>query len=329
MILSRKLETVTGNLFYRFFHTAVQIAFKSDNRFSAVLEWIASDNKRFADLLEHILGNDLYFIKLLEHAIKNDRRLAFMLNYFIESDHSYQKLMSLIRDTEVGTQNERQREEWLARTLSTIPAGSRLLDAGAGESQYKRFCDHLDYVSQDFAQYDGSGDTSGLQVGQWNQNALDIVSDITAIPEPDGAFDAIMCIEVLEHVPDPILAIKELSRLLRKGGTLIITAPFCSLTHFAPYHVVAGFNRYFYYAHLPALGFNVREVTPNGNYFDYLAQELRRLHYVSERYAHDAPDRREQLAIKVLLSMMDRLTKKNIRSEELLNFGYLVVAQKA
>ena len=37
----------------------------------------------------------------------------------------------------------------------------------------------LDYVSQDFAQYDGEGDTIGLQTGTWDQAQLDIISDIT------------------------------------------------------------------------------------------------------------------------------------------------------
>jgi len=117
-----------------------------------------------------------------------------------------------------GTRNQATREAWLERTLASIPAGSRILDAGAGELQYKRFCSHLQYVSQDFGQYDGQGDGIGLQKGSWDQSRLDIVSDITAIPEPDASFDAIMCIEVLEHLPAPVDALRELIRLLKPGG---------------------------------------------------------------------------------------------------------------
>ena len=136
---------------------------------------------------------------------------------------------------DVGKSNEHSRTTWVKRVLSEIPTGSRILDAGAGEMQYKRFCIHLDYVSQDFGSYDGEGDASGLQVGSWDQSQIDIVGDITDIPEPSASFDAVMCIEVLEHLPDPPAALRELSRLLKSGGMLILTAPFCSLTHFSPH----------------------------------------------------------------------------------------------
>lgn len=67
---------------------------------------------------------------------------------------------------EVGTHNQVAREAWLEKTLKRIPAGSRILDAGAGEQAYKRFCKHLNYVAQDFAKYDGRGNASGLQMGK-------------------------------------------------------------------------------------------------------------------------------------------------------------------
>src|SRR5712664_1290824 len=78
-----------------------------------------------------------------------------------------------------GTHNAETRETWVERKLSELPAGSRILDAGAGELQYKRFCGHLKYVSQDFGSYDGAGDGSGLQTGTWDTSRTDIVCDIT------------------------------------------------------------------------------------------------------------------------------------------------------
>src|SRR5881296_1458986 len=110
--------------------------------------------------------------------------------------------------SEVGRQNESNRRGWIETALKQIPAGSRILDAGAGEQQFKRFCTHLRYVAQDFARYDGKGDGRGLQMAEWNQKGLDIVCDITAIPEPDGCFDVILCTEVFEHLPNPLLALK-------------------------------------------------------------------------------------------------------------------------
>ncbi len=228
----------------------------------------------------------------------------------------------------VGMQNEYSRINWLKKTLKAIPKNSRILDAGAGEQQFKKFCSHLNYVSQDFAQYDGTGDKKGLQMDVWDQSNLDIVSDIVAIPEPDTSFDAILCTEVFEHLPNPILAIKEFSRLLRTDGYLIITAPFCSLTHFSPYHFYTGFNRYFYETHLPQYGFKIIEIQTNGNFFEYIAQEIRRISFVANQYSLDQLHIWEKLALKIVLNMLNRFSKKDKGSEELLNFGYHILAIK-
>src|SRR6478752_1855919 len=73
---------------------------------------------------------------------------------------------------EVGTHNESTRIAWLEQALKQIPAGARILDAGAGEQLFKDLCAHLNYVAQDFGQYDGKGDQLGLQMGAWDQTKL-------------------------------------------------------------------------------------------------------------------------------------------------------------
>ena len=184
----------------------------------------------------------------------------------------------------IGTSNASIRTTWIENTLKKIPPGNRILDAGAGEQQYKKFCSHLRYISQDFAEYDGRGDKKGLQTGSRNNTGLDIVSDITSIPVSDCSFDAVLCTEVFEHLPEPLLALKEFSRIIKKGGYLIITAPFCSLTHYSPYHYYTGFNRYFYETHLAKFGFKIIEIKTNGNFFEYLAQEIRRVSEIKRIY---------------------------------------------
>jgi len=228
----------------------------------------------------------------------------------------------------VGTTNESTRVRWLEEVLAKVPAGARILDAGAGEQQFRKFCSHLVYVSQDFARYDGRGDQAGLHTGTWDQSLLDIVCDITAIPQPDASFDAIMCTEVLEHLPDPLAALHEFARLLRPSGHLILTAPFCSLTHFAPFHFATGFNRYFYERHLPDCGFNLVELVANGNFFEYLAQEVRRIPTVAARYTDDQPGRLERQGMKWVLQMLERQSRKDFGSDELLCFGYHALAQR-
>jgi len=227
---------------------------------------------------------------------------------------------------DVGADNESNRELWLEQTLRDIPAGSRILDAGAGTQRYRRYCPHLKYVSQDFAQYDGRGDSVGLQTGEFDYGKLDIVSDITQIPEPASSFDAILCSEVLEHVPDPIAAIKEFARLLQTGGRLLLTAPFCSLTHFSPYHFSTGFNRYWYEKHLTENGFRISELRSNGDYFSYLAQELRRVPMVSTKYSNKRLGLKERTTLLLARSMLARLQTRDSGSAELMCYGYHVVA---
>ena len=55
-----------------------------------------------------------------------------------------------------GLSNRRKRDDFVQNFLSNIPAGSSLLDAGAGECRYKKFSAHLNYTSQDFCSYIGN-----------------------------------------------------------------------------------------------------------------------------------------------------------------------------
>jgi SAM-dependent methyltransferase len=232
------------------------------------------------------------------------------------------------KNVTVGTHNATVREKWIEQALQSVPAGARLLDAGAGECQFRRFCKHLNYVSQDLAQYDGTGDDAGLQTGTWDTSAIDIVCDICDVPEPDGSFDAILCTEVLEHLPDATPALKEFSRLLRPGGRLILTAPFGSLTHFAPYHFATGFNRYYYLHHLERMGFVDIEITENGNFFEFLGQELRRVDQCAQQYAGMSLTKFQRLALKILLAALEKFSARDKGSKQLLSFGLHVTATR-
>ena len=228
----------------------------------------------------------------------------------------------------IGTDNEVNRYNWVEQTLKKIPSGLRILDAGAGTQRFRQFCSHLVYVSQDFGKYDGEGDKVGLQTGHFDYGSTDIISDIVSIPQPDESYDAILCTEVLEHIPAPELALVEFSRLLRDGGYLVLSAPFCSLTHFAPYHYATGFNRYFYEYHLEKNGFQIIEIETNGSYFDYIAQEIRRLNSVALQYANSRLSYAEKIFVMLLLLTLKRLGKRDTGSKELLCYGYHVYAKK-
>ena len=180
--------------------------------------------------------------------------------------------------------NDSNRVAWLADRLTELPSGNRILDAGAGEMRFKSHCAHLNYISQDFGKYNGAGDGKGQQTVTWDTIDIDLICDITSIPEPDSAFDAILCTEVLEHIPEPTEALDEFARLLKPRGRLILTAPFASLVHFAPYHYCSGFSRYWYEHHLAKRGFKIIELTPNGDWFSFCQQDLMSLGGFARKY---------------------------------------------
>lgn len=57
--------------------------------------------------------------------------------------------------------------------------------------------------------------------GDW----LVLKGDITVLPFQDGAFDLVICSEVLEHIWDNKRAVRELVRVLKGGGDLVVSVP--------------------------------------------------------------------------------------------------------
>jgi SAM-dependent methyltransferase len=80
--------------------------------------------------------------------------------------------------------------------------------------------DEVEGVAATFAAMVDAGelDTGGLHTAAVQGDALHL-------PFPDGAFDRVICSEVLEHIPDDLGAMRELARVLRPGGTMAITVP--------------------------------------------------------------------------------------------------------
>jgi SAM-dependent methyltransferase len=54
------------------------------------------------------------------------------------------------------------------------------------------------------------------------------------LPFRDAAFDAVICTEVMEHVPDAAVLLAEIYRVLRPGGRMLCTVPFVFHFHADP-----------------------------------------------------------------------------------------------
>jgi len=228
----------------------------------------------------------------------------------------------------IGKNNAANRKQWLERILKDIPDGSTILDAGAGECKYKKFCKHLKYTSQDFCQYEDKKDKLGLHHRKWDQTNIDIVSDIINMPIDSCSFDAVMCIEVMEHIPEPVKALREMHRIIKIGGKLIVTAPFSSLTHFSPFYYFTGFSRNFYEYHLPSIGFRIEDMYFNGNFYEYLAQELKRIPTIGLKYSNIKVLKEDGKKISDAIGVLNKLNKKDNKSCELLCHGLNVIAIK-
>jgi SAM-dependent methyltransferase len=81
-------------------------------------------------------------------------------------------------------------------------------------------------------------DLSPVLVNNTRQRVPDAdvrVADIEALPFPDRTFDAAFATEVMEHLPDPVTALREIRRVLKPGGWLLVSLPNRDWFHFKQY----------------------------------------------------------------------------------------------
>lgn len=146
---------------------------------------------------------------------------------------------------------------WIAkRSLKRGLAGvahhahGRLLDVGCGIKPYRAMFPQC----REYLGIERPGTLS-------HSTVVDVWGDALALPFAAASIDTVLCNEVLEHVPEPARLFAEAARVLRPGGTLLLTTPQVWGLHEEPW----DFYRYTKYGlgHLARTnGFEVVEVRP-------------------------------------------------------------------
>lgn len=122
--------------------------------------------------------------------------------------------------------------QWFAlrrkeRELAGIGAklGGTVLDIGCAEQKPRA---HLpagaSYVGLDYYR----------TATEWYGTRPDVFGDAHGLPFPDARFDAVLLLDVLEHLRDPHACLAEVARVLRSGGTFVVQVPFLYPLHDAP-----------------------------------------------------------------------------------------------
>lgn len=100
----------------------------------------------------------------------------------------------------------------------------KILDVGCGRKPYKNLFQYTEYIGIDIE-----------NPGHPHQEEdIDIFYDGKAFPLKDNEFDNIICNQVLEHVFTPDSFLKEINRVLKKDGKLLLTVPFIWDEHEQP-----------------------------------------------------------------------------------------------
>jgi SAM-dependent methyltransferase len=147
-------------------------------------------------------------------------------------------------------------------------ATGALVDVGCGDKPYEAiFAPYVRrYVGVELE------DTYATSANATKGKA-DVLYSGDKLPFGDGEFDTVLCNQVVEHVPDPEALFRELTRVLRKGGRLIVTVPFSYRIHSEP----TDYHRFTHYAlarYAETNGLRVDFIKARGGFWTVIGQKL-------------------------------------------------------
>ncbi len=137
----------------------------------------------------------------------------------------------------------------------------RVIDLGCGTMPFRPW---VEEVASTYHGLDVSAKADGVALIGDIQNLAMIV---------DAAYDAVLCCEVLEHVPEPSKAIQEMFRILKPGGVALITVPHLSRLHDLP-HDYYRFTSIGLGYLVEKAGFKIVELQVKGGILTFLGHQL-------------------------------------------------------
>ena len=155
----------------------------------------------------------------------------------------------------------------------------KLLDFGCGAKPYQELFSNVEsYIGVDIED-EGQHDHKNEQI--------DFYYDGKTLPFDNETFDSILTSEVLEHVPDVDSILKELTRVLKPNGKILVTVPFAWQEHELPYDfrrfTTTGLKKC-----LTDKNFDILIEEKTGHYIEVVIQlwmtYLRSLIYVKNKY---------------------------------------------
>ena len=112
----------------------------------------------------------------------------------------------------------RGRRRMLAALLADISPGRRVLDAGCGSGRT------LDVLARYGAPHGVELNPVGLAAARSRGHHVE-EAPVETMPFDDGSFDLVTCLDVIEHTDDDVAALRELRRVTRPGGRLVVSVP--------------------------------------------------------------------------------------------------------
>ena len=142
-----------------------------------------------------------------------------------------------------------------------------LLDVGCGRMPYKDFILNNSNVKL----YQGLD----LEGGKSYSDSVnpDFYWNGKNIPFPDNSFETVLLTEVLEHCPEPEIVLREIFRILKKGGILFFTVPFIWNLHEVPYDEYR-YTPFSLERHLNNSGFSKLDIQATGGWHASMALML-------------------------------------------------------